>query len=268
VPEEIVNVLAFLPAALAEEYHEGPFAAIVRTREEFSRWLGDPRPGAETLQLEGLIGDSEVWALAAQGTVPIPLDVVLEHPASEFSALYRLADVRLAREVRVTIPARPGLMKALRLAAALQLSVRLLPGQPDSAALAELAEAAEFYLRDAMVEAPVEFFHSVLSTLRGLGEGTLWQFLEQDPAIYSHRDPAGRPQFEHDFVASHLTHLLQEGAECVSCPWQKICAGYFKWPEPVYDCAGIKRLFALLQCAAAEMTRDLTEWSRERAAPT
>jgi len=81
--------------------------------------------GVEWLQVEGLIGDPEVWALAAQGAIDIPLDVVLDDPATEFSSLYRLVDVRLARSVRLTIPAKPGLMKALRMAASLSLPVRI-----------------------------------------------------------------------------------------------------------------------------------------------
>lgn len=81
---------------------------------------------------------------------------MLRDPAVEFSALYRLVDVRIVRAVRVTIPARPGFLKALRLAPS---SCRLphaglLPGQPGAETVAELIDAAQFYLRDPMVEAP------------------------------------------------------------------------------------------------------------------
>jgi hypothetical protein len=257
VPEEPAVPIALLPAALAEDERGGQYIVIVQTSGEFSRWLRDPGPGADGLQVEGLISDPEVWALAAQGAVPIPIDVVLSDPASEFSALYRLVDVRMARPVRVTIPARPGFLKALRLAASLQLPVRLLPGQPGPDVLAELTAAAQFYLHDPMVEAPVEFFHSVFAVFRGMGGGTLWGFLEQDPAVYSIRDAAGRAIHAPDFVATHLARLISQGAECAACPWQTVCAGYFKWPDPAYDCAGVKELFAALEAAAGEITRDL-----------
>jgi hypothetical protein len=176
--------------------------------------------------------------------------VILADPAAEFARLYRLADVRIVREVRVTIPAAPGFMKALRLAAALQLRVRLLPGQPSAEVLAELTEAAHFYLRDPMVETPVEFFHSLLTALRGIGEGTLWRFLEEDPAVFSHCDAAGRALHAADFVESHLARLFDDGAECTACRWLPVCAGYFK-------CGGVKELFATLEAAAEEITRDL-----------
>ena len=257
MPEEPVSSIAILTASLAEEFSDGSFIVIVQTSGEFSRWLRDPLPGAEGLQVEGLIGDPEVWALAAQGTVPIPLDVVLNDPASDFSALYRLVDVRIVRQVRVTIPARPGFFKALRLAASLQLPVRLLPGQPSAEVLAELNEAAQFYLRDPMVESPIEFFHSVFAAFRGMGDGTLWRFLEQDFANFSVRDAAGLALHAPDFFETHLARLLSEGAECATCRWQPVCAGYFKWPDPGYDCAGVKDLFATLEAAAGEMKRDL-----------
>lgn len=254
-------VIAFLPASAAEDCRAGPFIVIVREQKEFSRWLLDAPPGLDGIEMRDLLGDPEVFRLAAQGQVPLPLDVVLGDPLREFSALYRLVDVSRTRPVRVTIPATPGFLKALRLAAALQLPVRLLPAQPDEQTLAELMEALRFYLHDPMVEAPVEFFHSVLATFRDMGSGTLWTFLEQDPAVFARHDAAGRELLPRDFVVTHLARLLQEGAECVSCPWREICAGYFKWPDPRYDCAGVKQLFATLHSAAGEITRDLA--SRE-----
>ncbi|RYD29463.1 MAG: hypothetical protein EOP86_21705 [Verrucomicrobiaceae bacterium] len=258
--EELVDSIAILPAAAAEAYTGGPFIVAVRTREEFLRWLTDADSGAEALEVLELLSDSEAWGPAAQGRRPVPVDVVVSDPAREFSALYRLVDVSLARPVRVTIPAgRPGFMKAVKLAAALRLPIRLLPEQPDGEALAELMEMMHFYLHDPMVETPIEFFHSVLGYFRGFGTGTLWSILEQDPAFNSRRDAAGRPLQEPDFVETHLAHLLQSGAECGPCPWRPVCAGYFKWPDAHYDCAGVKQLFSVLQKAADEIARDLSE---------
>ena len=217
------------------------------------RWLRAPAPRVEWLQVEGLLANQEVWATAAQGTSALPLDVILTDPATEFSLLYRLVDARIVRGVRVTMTTAPGFMKALRLAASLQLPVRLLPGQPSAEALAELTEAAQFYLHDPMVEMPVEFFHSLLGTLREGGTGTLWIMLEEDPKVFA-RDGGQRPR---DFVAAHLARLIGQGAECATCRWQKVCAGYFKWPDPEYDCAGVKQLFALFESAADEIGRDL-----------
>lgn len=97
VPEDSLDSLAFLPAAETEEYTGDSCVAIVRTADEFTRNLREPAPGVEWLQVEGLIGDPDVWAVAAQGSVAIPLDVVLDEPATEFSSLYRLVDVAMSR---------------------------------------------------------------------------------------------------------------------------------------------------------------------------
>ena len=184
VSQEPDASLAFLTAGAAEGYRGGSYVVVVRTREDFVRWLREPAPGVEWLQVEGLLQDQEAWAIAAQGTSKLPLDVILTDPATDFSALYRLVDARIVRSVRVTMPAAPGFMKALRLAASLQLPVRLLPGQPSAAALPELTEAAHFYLHDPIVETPVEFFHSLLAAFRGAGTETIWTMLEEDPKVF------------------------------------------------------------------------------------
>jgi hypothetical protein len=135
--------------------------------------------------------------------------------------------------------------------------VRVLPGQPGDATLAELTDAAHFYLHDPMVDAAIEPFHSLLAAFRGRQTGTLWTFLEQDPATFSQRDAQGRALQPRDFVATHLAALVDAAAECATCRWQALCAGYFKMPDPAYDCAGVKELLASLEAAADEITLDL-----------
>jgi hypothetical protein len=260
MPQE-ANTLTFQQANSREIPGPGPFVAIVRDREQMSVWLRARSAALQWIEVEGLLDDFEVWALAAEDTGEVPLDVVLVEPAQEFSNLYRLVDVRAGRDVRVTIPAKPGFLKAVRLAASLGLPVRLLPGQPADEVLDELQEALGFYLRDSMVDAPIEFFHSALAWLRGAPTGLLWQVLEEDPAIYQ-RDCA-RTSFskitpDQNFVSRFLVQLTEAGAECATCPWQEFCGGYFKWPDAGYSCAGVKKLFSNLHAAVAEIEHDLS----------
>ena len=268
--------LPILPSALAEGQIDRPFVAIVRSRNELSRWLRDPSPGLQWLQVEGVLGDSDAWTEAAQGDSEVPLDVVLSDPASEFSDLYRLVDACAVRDIRVTMPAAPGFLKAVKLAAALRLPVRLLPGQPTAAALAELNEALELYLHGPMVEAPMEFFHTLLATMSGAEAESLWMILEEDPAVFLHYGANGRPRrtrpgtFEAvtspaEFVEHHFKSLVEQGAECTTCPWQQPCRGYFKWPDPTYSCEGVKQLFSIIQGAAHEIERDLAGEPSEKA---
>ena len=273
MPQEVHQSLRFLPAPLVEGEGDRPFVAVVRSRNELCRWLSAPLPGLEWIQVEGLLGDPDAWASAAHGASQVPLDVVLSDPATEFSDLYRLVDVCAVREIRVSMPAAPDFLKAVKLAASLRLPVRVLPGQPTSEVLAELTEALEFYLHGAMVETPVEFFHSLLAGACGANTGSLWMILEEDPAAFLHYDAQGHAELPRSggfhsveispeaFVRHHLKNLVEQGAECATCPWQEACRGYFKWPVPAYSCAGVKQLFSRIETAAGEIERDLA--SRE-----
>jgi hypothetical protein len=279
VLQESYQSLRFLPTRRTEGEGDRPFVAVVRNRDELCRWLSEPLSGLEWIQVEGLLGDPEAWALAAHGPSQVPLDVLLSDPAAEFSDLYRLVDVCAMREVRVSMPAAPGFLKAVRLAASLRLPVRVLPGQPTSEVLAELTEALEFYLHGAMVETPVEFFHSLLAGACGADTGSLWMILEEDPAAFLHYDAQGRTELPRSggfrsaeispeaFVEHHLKDLVEQGAECATCPWQEACRGYFKWPDPAYSCAGVKQLFSIIEAAAGEIERDLAS-RNEQSNPT
>ena len=276
--EQADEPLIFLHDDLRGDPGDRAFVRIVRNRDELNRWLHNRSPALQWIQAEELLGDAEAWALAAQGPSDTPLDVVLAAPHREFSNLYRLVDARSVRDVRVSMPATPGFLKALRLAASLGLPVRLLPGQPCPETVEELANALSFYLHDPMVEAPIEFFHSALAWMRGAQTGSLWIICEQDPAIFQHRGVndqqrpirAAQRYFDEDsdFVSGRLARLIEEGAECASCPWQQLCQGYFKWPEPTYSCDGVKRLFGALRAAGDEIEQDLSACGKETADAT
>ena len=294
-PLEPDRPLLFLTSDAASGHKGSPFVAIVRSRAELSRWLINPPDGLQWLQVEELIGDRDAWIPAAQSTSSVPLDVVLTSPGSQFSYLYNLVDVLAVRDVRVSMPASPGFLKALKVAVALRLPVRLIAGQPSAEALIELIEAVNFYLRDPMVETPVEFFHSVLASMFGAGDGSLWMILEEDPALFLHRGVEGDFQIRGvssstspgvlnptalislaseaapknlspaTFVDTWFKRLLEPDAECATCPWQQICQGHFKWPDPTYDCEGVKRLFSAIEAVANEMSRELA--CRDRTGP-
>lgn len=271
--EEAQPSVRILPSALAETQGDLPFVAIVRSRQELSRWLNNPLPGLRWLQVEGMLGDQEAWREAAHNDSNIAFDVVLFNPALEFPDLYRVVDATAVRAVRVTVPAAPGLTKAIRLAAALRLPVRVLPGQPSAEALRELHDALEFYLHEPMVEAPVEFFHSVLANMCDWDVGSLWMILEEDPDAFHHYDADGRARVPGTgdldqsgiagtgFVENHFSTLIAQGAECATCPWQQPCRGYFKWPDPAYACEGVKKLFLSIQTAGNEIRRDVANVS-------
>jgi hypothetical protein len=261
--------ILFVPSDLVAEQGGRALVIIVKSREELSHWLCNPPADLQWLEVDGLLRDHEAWEPAAQRVSDVPLDIFLATPASQFSDLYRLVDVCAVRDVRVSMPTSPGILRALKLAIALHLPVRLLPGQPAPEVCAELTEAVTFYLRDPMVETPVEFFHSVLAFMCGAETGSLWTILEEDPAIFLRQDPDGRSKLPRvsgspsqeisipTFVVTRFKQLVEQSTECTTCPWQQICQGYFKWPDPAYDCRGVKHLFSIIKIAADEMRQEL-----------
>jgi hypothetical protein len=279
VSEENYPSLRILPSALAETQGDEPFVAVVQSGEELCRWLRDPLPGLNWLQVEGILDDSDAWMEAAHSGSDVSLDLMLADPSSDFPDLYKLVDISAVHDVRVTVQAQPGLLKAVKLAAALRFPIRILPGQPKADVLAELKEVLDFYLHEPAVEAPVEFFHSWIASTRGAKVGSLWMILEEDPAAYLQYDMNGQAKLPRagslglvenspaEFVENHLKSLLEQGAECATCPWQESCRGYFKWPDRAYSCEGIKDLFSIIQAAADEMARDLASCVLQNANP-
>jgi hypothetical protein len=148
----------------------------------------------------------------------------------------------------------------------------VLPGQPSAEALEELHDALQFYLHEPTVDAPVEFFHSVLATMCDWDAGSLWTILEEDPDAFRHYDADSRPRVPRTsdsdqseitsagFVENHLSRLIAQGAECATCPWQRPCKGYFKWPDPAYSCEGVKQLFLNIQTAGNEIRQDVASF--------
>ena len=257
--------LPILPAGSAGRIGEKDCVVMVRNLEDFRHWLRQATPAVQWIQVEGLLNQPEAWIDAARVGSEVALDVVMSDPLVEYPMLYRLVDVQNTRGVRVTIPMRRGFLKALRLAAALHLPVRLLPTQPDEEELGELMEAVHFYLHDPMVEVPIEFFHSALGWNIGEASTDLWLALEQDPAVFPHLDEAGKPLLPADrpgvtadtFVKDHVGRLERDNSECVTCAWSDFCRGYFKLPDPGYSCEGIIKALDQLGAAASEIAAEI-----------
>ncbi len=202
----------------------------------------------------------------AGGAEPVPIDFLMNDPAAQAPLVHRVARAaRRGRPARLTVPARPGLLKAVQVAVSLGLRVRLDLGQPDPSLLEELGATIDLYLRGPGTEAPVEPWHTALAWALGAGGPGLWEVQEHDPELHRFVDACGRetgPRGEGapldvGFVAAHGARLAASGAECVGCELRGFCAGYFNWPEPGRACGGVRALFDRLREAARELRQDL-----------
>ena len=139
----------------------------------------DPNELVQTLpdgDLETLVGVQllsltvDVDALANWG-YGVPVDLVMFPLDTEFPLLYRHAKLLDKHPVRVSIPVRPEIFKAVKVAKALRFTVKLEVGQPAPAAIAAMQSVLDFYLHHTSVSQPVEFFHTSLMSFGGGGGG-------------------------------------------------------------------------------------------------
>ena len=219
------------------------------------------------VRLLSLAADSEPLNPWAPG---LPVELVMADPAGEFPLLYRHTNLLDNHPVRAVVPVRPGLLSAVKVAVSLDFAVRLEVGQPEPALVEELSEALEFYLRQPTVAQPVEFFHGALLGFYHDDPLPLWVVLEEEPQLLRHvADDGAESRYGRlaggDFAAIPpdadlsiwMERVLATNDECRDCAFLRGCGGYFKWPRPDYDCAGVKRLFGQLRAAALELRRDL-----------
>src|SRR4029453_7395373 len=111
------------------------------------------------VQLLSLAADVDTLANWGYG---VPVELVMLSPETEFPLLYRHAKLLDKHPVRVSIPALPGLFKAVKVASSLGVPVKLEVGQPEPDTIEALQSVLDFYLHHPSVSQPVEFFHTSL----------------------------------------------------------------------------------------------------------
>jgi len=214
----------------------------------------------------------EVEALTRWGE-PVPVDIVMRDPALDFPLLYKFSMLNDKHPVRASIAVRPGFLKAVKLALALNFAVKLEVGQPDSALIQELEQVLDLYLHRPSVKQPVEYFHSIFLSFYHQEPSSLWFIQEDDPAQFRLISDEGEEMVSQRFAGNYLkdkagaivgeqaTALTSEKSECDTCEFFSCCGGYFKWPDKEYRCEGVKTLFGTIKGAAEELRDDLNAFS-------
>jgi len=248
-------------------------AILVRSQDPTALVHALPDSDLETLvsvQLLTLTADIDVLADWGYG---VPLDLIMRSPDTEFPLLYRHAKLLDKHPIRVSIPARPELFKAVKVASALRFPVKLEVGQPDSVAIEALQAVLDFYLHHPSVSQPVEFFHTALLSFYHQTPVPLWDIQEDDPAYVRYVTDDGQETIARHpvgirvtgdlgcFVAHLQQELLAERGECGTCEFFAYCGGYFKWPRKDYGCSGVKTLFRALRDASAALRHDLNTFT-------
>jgi hypothetical protein len=224
-----------------------------------------PREKISSLKILSLDCDAGVLLHLSDSAA---IDLVVDSPKAEFGQLYRFAELAQRHMVRATIRGVPGMTKAVKIAQALNFSVKLEINQPEGPVVDELIALAEYYLRGSTVTSPIEPFHSLFLSFLSGKPTSLWSLQEEDPAIDRYVTDDGQVTFskclvhlgipEDQFVGFLEQHMLSclEAGECAACDFFSRCQGYFKVPDKGYSCDRVKRLFALLNEAAGELRQD------------
>lgn len=274
--------VVFVPLPLADQFPGHRLVARSDNPGSFPGHLqGDNLERIEYLQLTDFEADPS--PLLKWESV-FPLDLVMKVPRLQFPRLYTFAPLLDRGPVRVSIPVDDGLEKAVKLAASLHFSVKIIPGQPESNQVVQLLRLADFYLKNPIIEEPIEFFHSLFFAIVNSESTNLWEILEKDPSRYCVISDEGRitdggpgpvphgilpTETNAETASSPLaSHDLQELAmtrhkTCAECRYFRWCRGFFKYPDPDYSCGTVLSLFDHLAAAAAEFKQDLSAWTPE-----
>ena len=273
----MATIVYHIPVSFVAAYRGR--SVIVRAHDPAELVRALPEDAQEHLvgvQLLSLTTDAEVladWGYA------VPVDLAMLSPATEFPLLYRHAKLLDKHPLRVSIPVVPGFSKAVKIATALQCTVKLEVGQPDPALIEELRAVVDFYLHHVSVSQPIEYFHSTLLSFYHRDPVPLWDIQEENPAYLRYVTDEGRetvarrlvdgtvrnvPGDLEVFVTTLTTELLVEEGECARCEFFPNCGGYFKWPRKEYACDGVKIVFRTLREAAGELAHDLTAFLATR----
>jgi hypothetical protein len=262
------SVIYNIPARMVEAF--AGRRVIVRSGDaaELVQHLSQESVLENVLYVQLLSLNGEVDALA-RWAESLPVDLVMRDPAREFPLLYNFSKLHDKHPVRASIAVRPGFVKAVKLALALNFSVKLEVGQPSPELVEEMAEVLDLYLHRTNVAQPVEYFHSIFLSFYHQEPSSLWFIQEADPEQFRFITDEGEETVSERFAGIYLKDrtgaIVREQAfappvkesECDACEFFACCGGYFKWPDKEFVCDGVKTLFGTLEGAAAELRTDL-----------
>ena len=189
------------------------------------------------------------------------IDIVLNDPAAEFPLLYNFSKLLDRHPIRVSIPVRTGFVKAVKLALALELAVKINVGQPNPALIEEMSEVLDLYLHRANVSQPVEFFHSLFLAAYNEQPANIWMIQEEDPEHFVFVGDNGVETVSPRFGDSLPYATGDVEIECDTCKFLPICGGYFKWPDRKYSCEGVKTIFASIDTASSELRENIASYN-------
>ena len=232
------NMLIYNVPAAALNSHQDKTVTVRsdNARELVEAFSAVPKDNLWSLQVLSMDCDADALLHLPDS---VQIDLVLDHPMTEFSRLYQFAELTRRHQVRVTVRVAPGMTKAVKIAQALNFSVKLEVGQPEGPLVDELIALAEYYLRGSTVSSPLEPFHSLFLSFYSSRPTSLWSLQEEDPAVDRYVTDDGTVAFSKRLVSlgipenkftGFLGQLMSssEGDECRACEYSQPLPGLFQ----------------------------------------
>ena len=254
------SVIYNIPVDLVPNYRGRQIVVRILEPSEIVAALPDgDRENLKFIQLLSTdIGAEKLDAFADRGP-EVPIDILVSDPVREYPRLYNFSKLLDTHPIRVSISVRSGFGKAVKLAAALNFAVKLVVDQPDDGLVEEMSEVLDMYLHRSSISQPIEYFHSMFLSSYREESASLWMIQEDDPDHFRFVSDEGDETFSLRFAGMDpASENPSNGSpECGSCEFKAKCGGYFKWPNPDYNCSGVKSLFATIDAAAKELRENV-----------
>lgn len=254
------SVIYNIPVDLVPNYQGRRIA--VRSLDPSEIVLALPDGHRENLQFVQLlsteIGPEKLDVFPDWGR-DVPLDIVVTDPVKEFPRLYNFSKLLDTHPIRISISVKPGFIKAVKLAVALNFAVKLVVDQPDDGLVHEMSEVLDMYLHRPSISQPIEYFHSMFLSSYRKEPASLWMIQEDDPDHFRFVSDQGVESLSLRFANNDpaLATPSNGSPECGNCKFKTKCGGYFKWPDPNYNCSGVKTVFTTIEAAAEELRENI-----------
>lgn len=255
-----------IPAASLSSYRD----KVVSIRSNEGRKLTEafskmPRQQLWSLQVLSVDCDTDGLLHLSDS---VPIELVVDDPATEAAGLYRFSEFIQKHPVRVTVKVAPGMTKAVKIAQALNFNVKLDIDQPNASQVDELLALAGYYVRGSTVGSSIEPFESLFLSFCREKPMSLWNLQEEDPKVDRYVSDDGTVALSKRLAAlaipeNQFASFLEQSAsvcrvddECSGCDFFSRCQSFFKLPDKSYRCDHVKRIFVLLNEAAMELKHD------------
>jgi sulfatase maturation enzyme AslB (radical SAM superfamily) len=256
-----------VPTALVDRYRGCKLILRSSSPTELVDSLSRVEP--ESIRFIQLLSTDEDASVLEGFRVSLPLEIVLSKPAEHYLRLYNYKSLLDTHPIRVAVPVVPQFSNAVKVALSLNFAVKLELDQPDDQLVNELESVLDIYLHRSFVAHPVEPFHSLLQSFYGKQPVSLWQLAEEDTNVVRYiadddTETISRRSIRLDLngdLENFVDHFGQEvidgRLECHDCEFFSRCGGYFKFPNKLFKCDGIKRVLRTLAATAEEVKDDL-----------